>query len=93
MAEGGGRVVRGAIPALAAGRFLGPAGVWQGGWHWLGQGLAREAEQRRLFPWLAVAFGAGILLFFTATDGEPSLVAPVIGAGPTAYPTRNPARP
>lgn len=81
MAEGGGRVVRGAIPALAAGRFLGPAGVWQGGRHWLGQGLAREAEQRRLFPWLAVAFGAGILLFFTATDGEPSLVAPLIGAG------------
>ena len=43
-------------------------------------GLRREAEQRRLFPWLAVAFGAGILVFFTATDGAPSLIAPLIAA-------------
>ena len=42
--------------------------------------LGREAEQRRLFPWLAVAFGAGILLFFTAADGVPSLAAPLICA-------------
>ncbi|KAB1076055.1 ComEC/Rec2 family competence protein [Methylobacterium planeticum] len=43
--------------------------------------LALEAEQRRLFPWLAVAFGGGILVFFTVTDGMPNLWAPVAGAG------------
>ena len=42
--------------------------------------LAYEAEQRRLFPWLAVAFGCGILIFFTATDGMPNLWAPLIAA-------------
>lgn len=45
---------------------------------WVADGLAQEAEQRRLFPWLAVAFGAGILLYFTAADGTPSLAAPLI---------------
>ena len=45
---------------------------------WVADGLVREAEQRRLFPWLAVAFGAGILLYFTAADGTPSLAAPLI---------------
>lgn len=30
-----------------------------------------EAEQRRLLPWLAVAFGAGILLCFAAAQGAP----------------------
>jgi competence protein ComEC len=44
---------------------------------WLTAGLAREAEQRRLFPWLAVAFGAGILAFFTLADGVPWLPAPL----------------
>ncbi|MFO1151337.1 MAG: ComEC/Rec2 family competence protein [Alsobacter sp.] len=37
-----------------------------------------EAEQRRLFPWLAVAMGAGILAYFGARE-EPSLWAPVAG--------------
>ena len=41
--------------------------------------LLREVEQRRLFPWIAVAFGLGILLFFAA-EGRPSLWAPVTGA-------------
>ncbi|HEV2559424.1 MAG TPA: ComEC/Rec2 family competence protein [Microvirga sp.] len=40
---------------------------------------ALEVEQRRLFPWLAVAFGAGILLFFAA-EGRPALWAPVLVA-------------
>ncbi|GEO13558.1 competence protein ComEC [Microvirga aerophila] len=33
-------------------------------------------EHRRLFPWIAVCFGLGILLFFQA-DGQPALWAPV----------------
>src|SRR6478672_7502456 len=49
-------------------------------WHgWLSRGLAREVEQRRLFPWLAVCFGAGILLFFQA-EANPALWAPLTGA-------------
>lgn len=48
--------------------------------HWVAEGLVREAEQRRLFPWLAVAFGAGILVYFGAADGTPILAAPLIGA-------------
>ncbi|MDP4002853.1 ComEC/Rec2 family competence protein [Methylobacterium sp. NEAU K] len=44
-------------------------------------GLAREVEQRRLFPWLAVAFGTGILVYFAAADGTPFLAAPLVGAG------------
>ncbi|MGU3330471.1 ComEC/Rec2 family competence protein [Methylobacterium mesophilicum] len=47
---------------------------------WLADGLAREVEQRRLFPWLAVAFGAGILVFFECADGTPFLAAPLVGA-------------
>ncbi|MBY0296041.1 MAG: ComEC family competence protein [Methylobacterium sp.] len=43
--------------------------------------LAEEAGQRRLFPWLAVAFGAGILVFFAAADGLPALWAPLGAAG------------
>ncbi|MEE7477650.1 hypothetical protein MHIMP23_15350 [Methylobacterium hispanicum] len=43
---------------------------------WIGRSLATEAAQRRLFPWLAVAFGAGILLFFGVADGAPVLAAP-----------------
>ena len=38
--------------------------------------IAREIEQRRLFPWIAVCFGLGILLFFQA-DGTPALWAPL----------------
>ena len=80
MAQGGGRAVSGAVPALLAGRFPIPSQLWQGAVDGLGATLAREAEQRRLFPWLAVAFGSGILVFFTATDGEPALAAPLIAA-------------
>lgn len=80
MTEGGGRAVRGAVPALLAGRLPAPSHLGQAVLGGLRTGLSREAEQRRLFPWLAVAFGAGILVFFTATDGEPSLAAPLIGA-------------
>ncbi len=47
---------------------------------WLGHCLAVEAEQRRLFPWLAVAFGLGILAFFGLSDGTPVLAAPLVAA-------------
>ncbi|GAA0237244.1 hypothetical protein LNAOJCKE_1672 [Methylorubrum aminovorans] len=80
MAQGGGRAVGGAVPALLAGRVPAPSQLWQGTIEGLGACLAREAEQRRLFPWLAVAFGAGILVFFTATDGAPALAAPLTAA-------------
>lgn len=45
---------------------------WRG---WLERNLAREIEQRRLFPWLAVCFGLGIILFFQAE--RPALWAPL----------------
>lgn len=45
-----------------------------GGRHWLSRSLATEIEQRRLFPWIAVFFGLGILLFFQA-EGRPALWA------------------
>ena len=44
---------------------------------WVLAGLAQEHDQRRLFPWLAVAFGAGVLVYFTATAGEPVMAAPL----------------
>lgn len=72
--------MRGVVPALAVGRIPALPQLWHLARHGLSAGLMREVEQRRLFPWLAVAFGAGILLFFTATDGEPSLAAPLIAA-------------
>jgi competence protein ComEC len=45
---------------------------------WLVHGIITEVEQRRLFPWIAVSFGLGILLFFQA-DGRPALWAPLAG--------------
>ena len=47
---------------------------------WLDAGWTREIEQRRLFPWLAVAFALGILVFFTGTQGQPALAAPLVAA-------------
>jgi len=45
---------------------------------WLARGIAAQVDQRRLFPWIAVSFGLGILLFFRA-EGRPALWAPVAG--------------
>ncbi|HLM38389.1 MAG TPA: ComEC/Rec2 family competence protein [Microvirga sp.] len=50
-----------------------------GGWDWLAGTSAREVEQRRLFPWIAVCFGLGILLFFQAD--RPGLWAPLGALG------------
>ena len=55
---------------IAALRLRGSAGWLPAIRAWFVAGLALEAEQRRLFPWLAVAFGLGILVYFTATAGE-----------------------
>ena len=61
---------------------------------WVLRGLAQEAGQRRLFPWLAVAFGTGILVFFAAADGRPFLPAPLaLGAACLLLATRLGARP
>src|SRR5690348_5927817 len=43
---------------------------------WLSRNASLEVEQRRLFPWIAVFFGLGIVLFFQA-EGQPALWAPV----------------
>jgi competence protein ComEC len=43
---------------------------------WTRRSVAREIEQRRLFPCMAVAFGFGIILFFLA-EGRPALWAPL----------------
>jgi competence protein ComEC len=40
--------------------------------------LETEAERRRLFLWLPVMMGLGILLYFAA-DREPALTAPLVG--------------
>jgi competence protein ComEC len=45
---------------------------------WLRACLAEEVTRRRLFPWCAVAFGLGIILFFAA-QGRPHAAAPVTG--------------
>ena len=64
---------------LAASRRSAGAPDWR---EWLSRCVRQEVEQRRLFPWIAVAFGIGILLFFAA-DGRPALWAP-LGAGVAA---------
>jgi competence protein ComEC len=51
---------------------------------WLSRQLALEADRRRLFPWIAVAFGAGIALYFQA-DGLPGLGPPLAGAAACAF--------
>jgi competence protein ComEC len=45
--------------------------------NWLRAALLAEADAGRLAPWLAVAFGAGILLYFGAPS-EPSIYAPAV---------------
>jgi competence protein ComEC len=49
-------------------------------WPWLVAALRREADTRRLFPWIAVAYGIGILAAFAA-DGPVSLAWPLAAGG------------
>ncbi|HKH33075.1 MAG TPA: ComEC/Rec2 family competence protein [Beijerinckiaceae bacterium] len=83
MAGRGGRANAGATARPAVGVLAGafrPAGAaraidWR---EWLKACVSEEVEQRRLFPWLAAAFGCGVLLHFAA-EGRPALWAPLVG--------------
>jgi hypothetical protein len=72
---------RSAVVAVA-GRFgARPLGIAWPALSWrppVASWLALEIERRSPFPWIAVAFGLGILLFFQA-DGRPALWAPLTG--------------
>jgi competence protein ComEC len=46
---------------------------------WFMRQAEKEALQRRLFPWIAVIFGLGVLLFFSA-EGTPGAAAPLAAA-------------
>ena len=70
--------VAGALAARAGARPIGrgwPALSWRAP---VADWLALELERRTPFPWIAVAFGLGIMLFFQA-EGRPALPAPVAG--------------
>ncbi|MEZ0170596.1 ComEC/Rec2 family competence protein [Microvirga sp. TS319] len=72
-----GRIPRSPARAMALPRPSGLVLDWSAldGREWLRRCLADEVAQRRLFPWLAVCFGLGVLLFFQAE--APSLWAPL----------------
>src|SRR5215217_7988128 len=72
------RIPRSSAQVAALPRSWGSPIEWSflDGRGWLLKNIARETEQRRLFPWVAVFFGIGIILFFQA-DGQPALWAPV----------------
>src|SRR5215207_5519478 len=74
------RIQRAAVGVLSlpAGRTASYAGFTFDLRGWLARGIAAQVDQRRLFPWIAVSFGLGILLFFRA-EGRPALWAPVAG--------------
>ncbi|HYY84479.1 MAG TPA: competence protein ComEC, partial [Beijerinckiaceae bacterium] len=77
-----GRSRKGARAAALAATGFGRAHDWRAALEQIPRFLracvAEEVEQRRLFPWIAVAFGAGIVLFFSA-EGRPALWAPLAG--------------
>jgi competence protein ComEC len=72
------RIPRSSARVAAMPRSWGFPVEWQffDGRAWLSKNIAQEIEQRRLFPWIAVFFGIGIILFFQA-EGQPALWAPV----------------
>ncbi|MDP4593219.1 MAG: competence protein ComEC, partial [Beijerinckiaceae bacterium] len=79
MPEGRGPRARASVYAGAAAVLAGSGSARSGliGWRqalfaWLHRCAREEAEQRRLFLWLPVLFGAGVLLYFAA-DQEPLL--------------------
>jgi competence protein ComEC len=87
MPGGSGAARRGGAARTAAlAASFGLAGAFRPGaalqhWDWRGwfrACIAQEAEQRRLFPWLAVSFGVGVLLYFAA-EGRPVLWTPLVG--------------
>lgn len=64
-----------ALPARIALPLAFPQYDWGGR---LRRALATELERRRLFNWLPVCMGAGVLLYFLA-EREPGLAAPLTG--------------
>jgi competence protein ComEC len=72
------RIPRSVVRAAALPRSWGTPLEWSliDGRGWLSKSIDFEIEHRRLFPWIAVCFGIGILLFFQA-DGPPALWAPI----------------
>ena len=79
MSEGGRRGGRAAATAAAMPFAPASRAASARDWRrWLVGCVDEEIAQRRLFPWLAVAFGIGILLCFAA-EGRPALWAPLAG--------------
>ncbi|WP_019905114.1 ComEC/Rec2 family competence protein [Methylobacterium sp. 77] len=78
MAQASARATGAAIASWS--RWRSPSFLIETAKDWCLDGLRQESEQRRLFPWLAVAFGIGILVCLTATSGQPSLAAPLLVA-------------
>lgn len=74
-----GTLARPAPAAPLAAWFRALARLPAGAGDWFHGALREEIESRRLLPWLAVAYGAGILLAFAA-DGPPSFW-PALAAG------------
>ncbi|MCC2096699.1 MAG: ComEC/Rec2 family competence protein [Hyphomicrobiales bacterium] len=68
---------RGGFPAVAEALRSGLVYRGQAFFAWLHACFREEAEQRRLFLWLPVCFGSGVLLYFTA-EREPLLWAPLV---------------
>jgi competence protein ComEC len=68
------RIPRSSARVVAMPRSWGFPVEWQflDGRAWLSKNIAQEIEQRRLFPWIAVFFGIGIVLFFQAEGRRPS---------------------
>lgn len=85
MAQGAMGVADRGLAVLASLRRKSVLPQWSTLTEWLLTEFDREVAQRQLFPWLAVAFGAGVLIAFTATQGRPSLAAPLVVAGLTAF--------
>lgn len=70
-----------AMPGFsAAGAVWRPALAWPGFGPWIRDCVRLEVEKRRLFPWLAVAYGLGIALAFAA-DGPLALWPPAAAGG------------
>ncbi|MBB3019957.1 competence protein ComEC [Microvirga lupini] len=72
------RIPRSAARVMALPSSWGTSIEWRllDGRGWLSKAITREIEQRRLFPWIPVCFGIGILLFFQV-DSAPALWAPL----------------
>ncbi|MGY2053074.1 ComEC/Rec2 family competence protein [Methylobacterium sp. JK268] len=86
MARGGtgtGLALRGAAALASVARPGGALTLVPALGTWIAARLGEEAAQRRLFPWLAVAFGAGILLVLLGADGPPALAAPLVAGAAT----------